>query len=135
MANFAGYLIQGFPNQFIKAESYDINPNQREEIRAYRDDYSRSLYRITAPGMKTKISFSTIEKLHLDELQTIQAFFNDPSRLVSVVERKCQITYYDTETDSYKTSYFYRPNVSYVIDYIDGNDIIYKGMKITLIEY
>ena len=45
--NWQGFLFKAtqsgdvFPDKYINYESYDTTPNQREEIKAYRDDNSR----------------------------------------------------------------------------------------------
>ena len=58
MANFEGYLFkktvtQGtstidvpFPNRYIALDTWSSTPNQREEIKAYRDDNTRDLTRV-----------------------------------------------------------------------------------------
>lgn len=145
MANFEGYLFkktvtQGtstidvpFPNKYISLGTWESTPNQREEIKAYRDDNTRNLTRVTAQGKKSKFSFKTRKKLKLAEKQEIQAFFTssetDPN------QRKIQLTYWNDEANEYRTSYFYRPNMTFKIYKITENDIIYDEMSFELIEY
>ena len=135
--NFAGYLLKTgnveFPLKYIQYESWDTTPNQREEIKAYRDDNTRNLTRVTAAGRKSKISFTLRDNLTLEQKIEVQKFFTDHE--VSADERKIQLTYWNDEENAYKTGYFYRPNMSFKISRITDTTIFYKAMKIELIEY
>ena len=139
MENFLGYLIKAgnstaiFPHKYIKLETYKATPNQREEIEAYRDDYTRDLYRVTSDGMKTKVEFSTLDGLTLSEKLEIQTFFNNA--MVDTTQRKVHITFWDDEKNEYRSSYFYIPDVDYSIRKIDGTDIIYNSLTYKLVEY
>lgn len=145
MANFEGYLFkktitQGtstidvpFPNRYIALDTWSSTPNQREEIKAYRDDNTRDLTRVTAQGKKSKFSFKTRKKLHLNEKKEIQQFFT--SSEVDANQRKIQLTFWNDESNSYKTGYFYRPNMEFKIYKITDDDIIYDEMSFELIEY
>lgn len=145
MANFEGYLFkktvtQGtstidvpFPNKYISLGTWESTPNQREEIKAYRDDNTRNLTRVTAQGKKSTFSFKTRKYLHLAEKMEIQNFFTssetDPN------QRKIQLTYWNEEDNKYKTGDFYRPNMKFKIYKISNDDIIYDEMSFELIEY
>ena len=78
MSNWRGYFIKAtetgqiFPNEYIAWESYESEPNHREEIKAYRDDNTRDLTRVTAEGTKTSLTFTTRENLHLEDKMAIQ---------------------------------------------------------------
>lgn len=141
MSDFAGYLIKAgngdriFPHEYINLESYKTTPNQREEIEAYRDDYTRNLTRITADGMKTSIEFSTLDGLTLEEKIEIQAFFS--SAMINTQARKVILNYWNDEENTYKTSYFYLPDVQYTISKIDreSNTMTYKSISYKLVEY
>ena len=145
MANFQGYLFKKtvtrgtstvdvpFPNKYIALESWDSTPNQREEIKAYRDDNTRNLTRITAQGKKSVFKFKTRKKLHLAEKKEIQQFFTDSE--TDPNQRKIQLTFWNDESNSYKTGYFYRPNMTFKIYKITDDDIIYDEMSFELIEY
>lgn len=145
MANFAGYLFKKtvtvgtssvdvpFPNKYIALDTWDSTPNQREEIKAYRDDNTRDLVRVTAQGKKSKFSFKTRKKLHLAEKEEIQQFFT--SSETDRNQRKIQLTFWNDEDNEYKTGYFYRPNMTFKIYKITDDDIIYDEMSFELIEY
>ena len=139
MDNFKGILLyrtadnKPFPQQYIEMGSWSSNPDQREEIRAYRDDNTRALTRITAQGRKSIFSFATRNNLHLKDKIAIQKWFTEKE--VNSTERKIQLTFWNEETNNYDTGYFYRPNMEFRIKSIIGNDIIYDSMQFDFVEY
>lgn len=126
-----------FPHQYIVLGSWKSTPNQREEIRAYRDDNTRNLTRVTAAGKKSKFSFKTRPNLHLDEVRIIIDYFKLGEQLTggSADERKIQLYYWNDEDGEYKVGWFYRPNMDFPIKKISGNDIIYDSLELTFVEY
>lgn len=139
MSAFEGYLMKAtdtgiiFPNKYIIYESWESTPNHREEIKAWRDDNTRDLFRITAEGTKTDFSFDIKAGLHLADKIAIQEFFTNAE--VNHLERKIQLTYWNDEDNEYKTAYFYRPDIQFTIRKITDDDIVYKGFTIELVEY
>lgn len=141
MTEFKGYLLKAgnsnklFPHEYINIGTYKATPNQREEIEAYRDDYTRDLTRVTAEGMKTKIVFSTAEDITLEQKIEIQDFFK--SCMVDKKERKIYLTYWDDEDNIYETSYFYLPDIQYTVKTIDREKktMIYAAVDYSLTEY
>lgn len=136
---FSGYLLKAvatntvFPNEYIKFSSWNSTPDQREELKAYRDDNTRDLTRITASGKKSIFSFTTRDGLHLSDKQAVQAFFYNAE--VDHDQRKVQLEFWNDETNSYDTGYFYRPNMPFPIKRLTEDDIIYGELNIELIEY
>ena len=157
MAYFLGYFIKAtktnavFPMTYIEFDTYTCTPDQREEIKAYRDENTRELFRITADGMKTKITFSTRKTLYKADKVAILKFFTDAESSeqdasTALKQRKVQLTYWNEEEDTYKTSYFYRPNLTFKVKSIiptnrfdtSNNriyDIMYEALDLELIEY
>ena len=137
MANFEGYLFKSgndiFPHEYIAYESYSTLPNSREEIKAYRDDNTRNLTRVTAQGTKSSMSFKTRGNLHLEDCQAILKWFTDHES--NAQERKLTLTYWNNESLEYKTSEFYRADIKFEIKQISGNDIWYKEFEVSLVEY
>lgn len=135
--NFAGYLLasgnDALPLQYIDWNSYDSNPDQREEIKAERDDNTRNLIRVTASGRKTAIHFKTRENLNLEEKIAFQTWFYNHE--TDHNERKIPLTFWNEETNAYDSGDFYRPNMKFPIKKIEGNNIIYGAMEFDLIEY
>jgi len=137
--SFNGYLIKAtktnkeFPNKYIAWESYDSTPNQREEIKAYRDENTRNLTRVTATGHKTKIVFKTLDNLHLVEKQEIQNWFTSAESDSN--QRKINLEYWNDEDNTYKTADFYRPDIKFTMKKVTSTDITYKQLEISLVEY
>lgn len=138
MARFSGYLLKAvntgaiFPNKYIELGSFNSDPNNREEVKAVRDDYTRNLTRVTATGTKSSFSFTTLE-LDLNELEDVLQFFTNAE--VDHLQRKIQLEYWNDEDLAYKTGYFYRPNITYTKKEITTNNIIYNPITIELVEY
>lgn len=140
---FEGYLFAScdanfkvtriFPNKYIQFNSWSSTPNQREEIKAYRDDNTRNLTRITAEGKKSVFSFKLRGNLHLDEKMEIQDFFTSVE--TDPAQRKVNLKFWDDENNEYKTGTFYRPNMKFPIVKITDDDIIYGELTIECIEY
>lgn len=139
MANFQGYLLKGlttntvFPHKYIVFSSWRSTPNQREEIKAYRDDNTRNLVRVTASGKKSIFSFDIRPGIHLADKTAIHNWFY--ANETNHVERKMHLQFWDDENNVYKSGYFYRPNIELPIIRITSNDIIYDTMHIDFIEY
>lgn len=141
--NFAGYLFascnanftvkQIFPNKYIQYNSWTSTPNQREEIKAYRDDNTRNLTRVTAAGKKSVFSFKVRSPLHLEDKILIQRFFEDAE--IDHEQRKVNLQFWDDEKNEYRTGTFYRPNMQFPITKITEDDIIYGELTIECIEY
>ena len=137
-SNWGGYLLRrgdgtAFPHRYIKLDSYSTTPNIREEVKAYRDDYSRDLYRITATGTKSKISFETSDNLTLQDAYNIQNFFYAGEDIH--LERKISITFWNMEYFRYDTAYFYRPDIEFKVRDIEDGDMTVRSLTITLVEY
>lgn len=137
MANFQGYLFKSgndiFPHKYISYESYDTLPNSREEIKAYRDDNTRDLTRITSQGTKSSFTFKTRDNLHLADIQIIRNWFT--SHITNPLERKLTLTYWNNEELVYKTAEFYCADIKYTIKKITEDDIIYKAFEVSFVEY
>jgi len=139
MSNFKGYLLKfgkvELPNSYLMmSESNTSTPNQREEIKAYRDEYTRNLHRVTASGHKTKqtFRFKSLTDEQLGSLKAVMA-----NSLVSEKERKYHITYWNDEILDYKEGDFYIPDITYTRARIDEsrNRLYYAPFDMTIVEY
>lgn len=143
MVTFNGYLLKAvktnkiFPSEYILTETWNSTPKQREEIKAYRDDNTRDLTRVTAQGTKSVFSFETRNNLHLEDKIAIQKFFTDAEEDTDEahLQRKVQLQYWNDETNQYETSYFYRPDIQFTIKKITTDDILYNSFKFDFVEY
>lgn len=136
--NFRGYLMKNskghiFPHQFIELGSYDSLPNSREEIDAYRDDYTRDLTRITAKGTKSSITFNTLDGLDLNEKYLVQQFFAEA--MTDTLQRRFHMEYWNDEDNKYDEGDFYVADVHYPIKEIRTDTIIYASVQYELVEY
>ena len=139
--NWKGYLFKSiktgekFPLKYIAFESWESTPNQREELKAYREEYTRTLYRVTAPGKMSTFSFTTRDNLHLADKMAIQKFFYDGENGQTAHDQKTiQLEYWDEENNTYQTGYFYQPNLTFGIRRVEEHDIIYKEQKLEFIQ-
>lgn len=136
--NYKGYLIKAgnsseiMDMRWIVRKSYRSKPNQREEIEAYRDDYTRNLTRVTAPGLKSNVKF-TIVRADLDTKIAIQSFFN--GAMVNKLQRKVHLTIWNDEDNEYQTGYYYLPDIEWTIEDADEDTIYYKETAIELQQY
>ena len=137
---YSGYLIRvggssgtNLPMKYIKAEAYDITPNQRMEVEAKRD-VTGVLHRTTVAHTASKIEFTTPTLTNADVDAMMTLFRN---AWTSTAERKLNLQYYDMETNSYKTGTFYMPDIKFKIQRIDeSRNIVYYGeTRIAFIEY
>lgn len=139
MSNWQGYLLKAvatntiFPSEYIVFNTWKSTPNQREEIKAYRDDNTRNLTRVTAAGKKSIFSFTVRPSLRLDQKIAIQQFFYNAES--DHVQRRITLQFWDDENNEYKIGDFYRPNMEFPIMSISDDTIIYGELKLEFIEY
>lgn len=119
-----------FPNHYILLDTVDTDPDKRLEIKAIRNIFK--LNRITAPNVKTVLSFQT-HILHLDEMAWIRTFFN--SAFKTPLQRRLEIKYWNVEKMEYKTGIVYMPDIKYRIRDVIGTDIIFGPATFEFIEY
>lgn len=138
---FTGYLIKvgesGYeveiPLKYMRAETYTVTPQQRLEWSAERD-VTGVLHRETTPNMPPKIEFETPLMTNLD-INALNTILSGAYKVVA--ERKLRVTYYDPESDSYKSHYCYMPDVHYQIRNVDtvNNVINYQQLRYAFIGY
>lgn len=136
---FSGYLIKvgspavEIPLRYMRAETYSVTPNQRLEWSAERD-VTGVLHRETTPNMPPKIEFKTPLMTNSD-ISVLNAIIRNA--YTAQAERKLTVTYYDPESDSYKTHDCYMPDVKYEIRNVDAanNVINYEELRYAFIGY
>ena len=139
---FRGYLIRAvlsnevLPLQYIKWDTYKTTPNQREEIKAYRDDNTRDLTRVTAEGKKTTMEFK-LRDMWLEDMMEFQGWLGRGIENLQEAheQRKIELEFWDAEENVYRTAYFYVPNMDYTILRITDDSIRYKEQTIKFIQY
>lgn len=138
---FTGYLIKvgasGYeveiPLKYMRAETYTVTPNQRLEWSAERD-VTGVLHRETTPNMPPKIEFETPLMTNSD-IKALNTILQNAYSVAA--ERKLRVTYYDPESDSYKSHDCYMPDVHYQIRNVDtaNNVINYEELRYAFIGY
>lgn len=127
-----GYLIKvgnyTIPLTFMKVETYKSAPNQRQDLDSYRDA-NGYLHRNVLSHTATKLEFETPYLIVRDMRSLIQ---NIRANYTDELARTVELTYYDEETDSYKTGTFYMPGT---VEYNWYNKEIYAPSRIAFIEY
>lgn len=131
--NYLGYLIKFgntiMPNTYFG--EFTSTPDQRLDTDSERDN-TGYLRRTTLPNGKTSIKFAT-HILDLDEKIEFQSIIN--GSIVDIVQRKVSVTFWDDETNYYKTSVFYLPDIEYSIMDANSQTIMYNPISVELIEY
>lgn len=139
--SWEGYLVKIvktdtiIPSMYFQFGTYESAPNQREEIKATRDDNTRDLIRVTAQGKKSEFGFKTIKDLHLADKITLQNMIYEGEEEADHDQRKIKIKFWNDELNEYRESYFYRPNMKFTVKSISDNDIIYDELQLNFVEY
>ena len=129
--NGSYYLKVGnyeIPLKFMKLDSYQTSPDQRQDLDSYRDA-DGILHRTVLPHMASKVEFET-PPLLVRDFRTLMDGIR--ANYLTSIARDCNLTYYDDETDSYKTGHFYMPGT---MTYQIYNKQIYNSFRIAFIEY
>ncbi len=133
MNNYNGYLLkfgsQILPNSFLL--EYKSTPNRRSEASA-ETDQNGALIRETLTHTRSTLSFST-HILKLDQKIQFQSIIN--SSIINALQRKATVEYWNDETNSYSSGYFYIPDIEYSVKDADNTDILYNPISVELIEY
>ena len=107
---YNGYMLKvgdyTFPMNKIRLETYTIAPDQRQEFDSYVDGNGRLQRPNVVEHTRTKIEFETVY-MSTSEMRTI--LNNVWANLTNVLKLECTVTYYDIETDTYKSGTFYMP--------------------------
>lgn len=122
-----------FPDKYIKWDTFDIAPNQRQDLDSYTDGYGVT-QRNALAHTKTQVSFTT---LAMSGAEMDSIIFGLASNYINYNERDANCTYYDPESRTSKTGHFYLdPSVKFRIKKISGNNVDrYGEMTWTFIEY
>ena len=122
-----------FPMRYVAFNGVHIKPNVREEIKAIRDENTRTLTRVTAAGTKTSMSIDILGGLHNVEKNAVVAWFT--AHETDSLQRKIPLLYYDIDSDTYKTGTFYRADNDWDWLYQTDDDIIWDAFTFDLVEY
>ncbi len=128
---FGNYVFKvgelSFPLKLIAPKGYDTTPNQRIDKNSYRDGRGK-LHRTILPEKPSTVKIKTIDNLTEIQTQQIQALF--PSRDTVTA------SYWNKESNAYKTATFYMPDINWVINYFDDNlQPRYQALDLEFIAY
>lgn len=116
----------------IKAESYNITPNARQDLDSYRDAdgiLQRNALRHTA----TTIEFD-VKMLKESEMRLLMNSI--VSNYLNYNERDAQCQYFDTETGQIKEGHFYLDsNLAFSIFAFWNGEPVYKETHFKFVEY
>ncbi len=134
---YAGYLIKlngstTLPHAYIRPKSYRVTPAQRTDVDSGVTTADGVLKRTVLEHKRSKIEFET-PRLPESELSSLMSLIS--SHFVDDLERKINLTYYVSGTQSYASGTFYMPDTQFTVDYAPGSSIIYEPTRIAFIEY
>lgn len=135
---YAGYLIKvgnyTIPTECIALESYKITANIRQDLDPFRDN-NGVLTRNVVPNQPSKIEIKTpymYGRAMRSMIDNIRANYTNAN------EKKASVTFYDPDTDTYKTQDMYCPDFNfelYQVNHNDYNRSIYKPFTLKFIGY
>lgn len=133
---YGGFLFRfgnyTFPNEFIKWDSYDQNPDQRQDINDYTDANGFT-HREALEHGKTQVQFATV-KLKEKDVDNIMS--NLTKNYINYRERDAYCTYYDIETRTYRTVHMYLdPSLKFRIRGEQGGKLVFGETTFLFIEY
>lgn len=125
---YNGYLFQFgdyiFPNKYIKFDSYDIAPDQRQDMDSYTDGNGLT-HRNALEHTKTNITFTT-NQMPESEMDAILSGLE--RNYINQNETDADCVYYNPRKRTYSTGHFYLdPSVKFRIKKIDGGKKIHYG--------
>lgn len=138
---YQGYLIAvgttqlvTLPTEYIEGKTYKVTPNQRMEWSAERN-VNGELQRSVVANKPPKIEFETIDQLTNAEVGNMMGIIR--AAYINEDERKVPISFYDPETDSYKSWNCYLPDIEFPIENIDNtnNVVTYNPIRFAFIGY
>lgn len=137
---YAGYLIKvgswTIPLKYIRYDTYKITPNQRIDLDSTVTT-AGYLWRQVLPHTRTKIEFD-IPMIGMTEQVDFMSHMRTAWSVNNrTLQRECTVTYYDMETDTYKSMDCYVPDIDWKIRNIDNTSpyqINYNETRIAFIE-
>ena len=129
---FRSHAYVAIPLDTIRYDTYQITPQQAIDLDSYRSESGTLIRNVV--GSKCKLEYNTpmMDNNKWDAVwDVISAGFNNNN------ERKLKLKYFDTLSGTYKTGWFYVPDVQTPIRSIDeANGIInYNEIRLAFIEY
>lgn len=119
-------------NNVIKADSYKITPNARQDLDSYRDA-DGVLQRNALAHTATIVEFDTIV-MQEEQMQNLMSSIR--GNYINEKERDANCTYYDPESGSSKVGHFYiDSNLTFGIKQVWDDKIFYDECHFKFVEY
>ena len=137
---FQGYLIklggtngEVLPNQFIRYDTYEVEPNQRLDLDSTRL-LTGVLFRNVLAHTATRIDFTVP---HLNNWQHDYLMDLLHRNMSNTHTKTINLEYWDDENHTYKTGRFYIPDIKFKIRSVNEQNgtILYDETKLAFIEY
>lgn len=129
------YLFQWgdfiFPMKYIKWDTYDTAPSQRQSLDAYTDEDGET-HDNALPHKKTEVKFTTV-KMWEDEWEPLMG--NIVRNYISFDARDAECIYFDFELCKYKIGHFYLDKSFRASANDIGGKLRYNETTWTFIEY
>lgn len=123
-----------FPEDYIFKESYNITPNQKQDINS-KLAANYVLKRRVAKHRRSKIEWNLIPDIDNDELYGLRRLFLD--NVLNEDEENVRLRYFNPTKNDYEEGIFYQPDISYVLKRTDqaAKKVIYASARFAAIEY
>lgn len=128
---FAGWVLKVdgkiLPVSFIKLSSYEITPEQDQDLDPYRDT-TGLLHRNVLEHEPSKIEFQ-LKMLRESQMIVVDGILGDG--------KECMAEFWNPKRHRYTSGNFYIPARTYSMYRVDAdrNDILYNPQRVALIEY
>ena len=137
---YAGYLIKvgawTFPLKYLRYDTYKITPNQRIDLDSTVTT-AGYLWRQVLPHTRTKVEFDMPLMTMADQVYIMSNLRAAWAANGTSLQRECVVSYYDMETDSYKSMTCYMPDIDWKIRNVDNEppyQINYDETRLAFIE-
>lgn len=123
-----------FPEDYIFKESYNITPNQKQDVNS-KLSANYVLKRRVAKHRRSKIEWNLVPEIDNDELYMLQRLFLD--NILNADEENVRLRYFNPIKNDYDEGVFYSPDVTYAIKRTipEQKKVIYASTRFAAIEY
>ena len=122
-----------FPHEYIDEGSFKVTPDQKLELKAYRDN-NAYMRRTTAPYDKSRVDFSTFAMQDVPDLQKIRDWLY--ATVYNTRENKLDLKIWNPRKGAYQTiNASYMTDIEFPIIHIKNNNIKYDSIQWTFIQY
>lgn len=128
-----GKLIP-FPEDYIFKESYNITPEQKQDINS-KLAANYVLKRRVAKHRRSKIEWNSIPEIDNDEFYALQRLFLD--NIINADEESVRLRYFNPRKNDYDEGVFYIPDITYAVKRTipKQHKVIYASVRFAAIEY